>query len=219
MWLGPFTQDIPHPQEDFGAKNSYPVQIARALGYEPCNHAIGGGSNDAIFRIWTEVCDHLNQSNIVIACWTGCHRSEFWHEKSALWLQISPGTQSYLKRVQDPLFLEGRTISEVVVEQDNIIEFGKLWHTFANDQISASNNKLKNILALNASAERLGIRVINFDSFDPVNNKSVKQFEWPVDIDFMKFVDSCGYDHTDWGHYFLDAHNAYAKKVLESLHG
>ena len=38
----------------FGWLNSYPVSVARQLGYEPMNYAISGGSNDAMFRIFIE---------------------------------------------------------------------------------------------------------------------------------------------------------------------
>jgi len=36
----------------YGYFMSYPAQLAQLLGYHPVNHAIPGGSNDAMFRIF-----------------------------------------------------------------------------------------------------------------------------------------------------------------------
>ena len=41
---------VNNPQE-FGYLNSYPVLIAKQLGYIPLNYAISGGSNDAMFSL------------------------------------------------------------------------------------------------------------------------------------------------------------------------
>lgn len=219
MWLDGSTHLVPDPQENFGATNSYPVQIARAMAYIPHNHAIGGGSNDAMFRIWQAQCDQLCSADIVIACWTGRHRSEIWHEHDQLWIQISPGTESYLTRVPDTLFLEGRCVAKTVTDQSSFLDYTKSWQVFANDVISAENNKIKNIHALNALAERRGIRVLNFDSFDPIDHPDVGGYEWPSPTDFMAFAHCRGFRHTINGHYFLDAHTAYADLAMETLRG
>lgn len=219
MWLDDSLKPVADPQENFGALNSYPVQIARAMGFTPHNHAIGGGSNDAVFRIWQAQCDQLQQSDIVIVCWTGRHRSEVWHERNEIWIQISPGTESHLQRSRDWLFLEGRCISQTVTGLASYLDYTKSWQIFANDVISAKNNKIKNISALNALAAQRGIRVVNFDSFDPIDHPGVTGFEWPAAVNFIDFAKKHGFRHTHWGHYFLDAHTAYADLAMETLHG
>jgi len=39
---------------DYELTHCYPAQIAQALGYLPVNRGISGGSNDAMFRLFTE---------------------------------------------------------------------------------------------------------------------------------------------------------------------
>ena len=65
-----------------GTECSYPVKIAKQLGYAPKNYAISGGSNDAMFRIYQEQCSGLDSSDIVIACWSGYNRTEIWNDKN-----------------------------------------------------------------------------------------------------------------------------------------
>lgn len=219
MWLDPELSDIPEPQEDFGLINSYPMRIARALGFHPLNHAISGGSNDAMFRIWAEQCHGLGPNDMVIACWTGGNRSEVWHEKDQMWVEISPGTEVFFKRHKDQLFLQGRCVGDSIADQDFYKQYIKYWQSLACDPVSAGNNKIKNILALNIWATQLGIRVLNFYSFEEMDNTILDQFEWPADQSFMQHANINGFTPTAWGHYFIDAHRSYADLVLESLHG
>ena len=49
------TKDYSPVQEtEYGALYSYPVLLAEMLGYTAHNHAVSGGSNDAMFRIYAE---------------------------------------------------------------------------------------------------------------------------------------------------------------------
>jgi hypothetical protein len=127
--------EISEPGED-DRENSYPMHLARLLGYNPTNCAITGGSNDAIFRLAEE---HHNSYDIIIACWTGCNRTEVWDGQS--WQAIAPG---------------GRPIT---VEQ-----YRQQWLIHGTDDTSGRLNKLKNILAVNSLCDN----VINIDSFWPV---------------------------------------------------
>ena len=77
-----------HPVEQvvWEANNSYPVLLAKMLGYTPLNHAISGGSNDAMFRICTQ---QIHKADIIIACWTGWDRTELWHPEHDSWFNLN----------------------------------------------------------------------------------------------------------------------------------
>jgi hypothetical protein len=127
--------------EIFGAgtedrANSYPMNLANLLGYQPTNMAIPGGSNDAIFRLASQ---HHHDYDVVIACWTGCNRTEVWDGNS--WQAIAPG---------------GRPIS--------VENYRQQWLVHSTNELSGRLNKTKNILAVNAMCKH----VINIDSFWPV---------------------------------------------------
>jgi hypothetical protein len=117
-------------------ENSYPMLLARLLKYQPTNMAILGGSNDAIFRL---AAQYHKEFDVVIACWTGCNRTEVWDGNS--WQAIAPG---------------GRSIS--------VEHYRQQWLMYSTDELSGRLNKIKNILAVNAMCKH----VINIDSFWPV---------------------------------------------------
>lgn len=218
MWHGVGTDLIPDPQEDYGLEHNFAAQISRALGYTPCNHALGGGSNDLIFRVWTDLCGDLTEHDLVIACWTGPNRTEVWHEDDGLWLQISPGTENFLQRTKDTLHLQGRTIPAMVSNHDLVVDYSKKWTLFTCDQ-SAINNKIKNILALNHWAQKLRIPVMNIDSFGPVDHQLVDEFDWPSRQSFLDYCLSKQFLSTPNGHYGLDAHTAFAQSLLADING
>ena len=212
----------------YGAENSYPVLIAQALGYTPKNHAISGGSNDAMFRIFDSQFNHsdqtdsyttsLTQDDIVIACWTGLDRTEIWHGPDQLWVPLCPGGGRVLVREHDPVILEGRCIPKPVRDEELYQNYRQQWIALAVDTVSARLNKIKNILALNAQAQAHGIRVININSFAPVSNfKWPDTAVWPVDVDFFSWAADSGYAKTTAGHYYLPAHRAYADLILAEL--
>lgn len=219
MWLDAAYVSNGYPDEDFGLKNSYPALIGQELGYEIYNYSMGGGCNDAIFRIARELLPTLTNDDLVIACWTGGDRSEIWHGKHNIWLQISPGTTTYLRREIDDVHLSGRTIDIVVDDCDQYVEFTKKWTIFAINDQSSRNNKIKNIIALNDMLTSAGIPAINLDSFDPVDDPALENFFWPEKTNFMEFCNANKFPRTHYGHYFFEAHRAYAHKVLENIHG
>ena len=219
IWLGEEDSGAIGNEEDFGLRHSFASQIAQGLGLQICNHAMGGGSNDAIFRIWMELHETLRPDDVVIACWTGRHRTELWHATEQMWLPISPGARQHRKRQQDALHRQGRMTNQLVRSNDDYARFTDQWHVFANDTVSATNNKIKNIVALNSVAAEHGVRVINIHAFDPVECAIMSRYEWPVDQDFCGFCEQNNYKRTRMYHYFRDAHTAFAQLVLSRLHG
>ena len=172
--------EISKPGED-DRKNSYPMHLARLLGYKPTNMAITGGSNDAIFRLAEE---HHNSYDIIIACWTGCNRTEVWDGHS--WQAIAPGGQ--------PITAES---------------YRQQWLIHGTDDTTGRLNKLKNILALNA----LCPNVINIDSFWPVPCAVSRA----VPESFWDWCCNQNYARTEFGHFELAAHKAFAEYLYKSL--
>lgn len=165
-------------------ENSYAMHLARMMGYEPTNCAITGGSNDAMFRI----CEQTHSEyDIVIACWTGCNRSEVWEEHTGTWHAISPGGAA-----------------------SSLEAYKQQWLMHHTDAVTGRLNKLKNILAMNTMCN-----VINIDSFWPLHFDWPASVYWPVKESFWDWSIAQGYVRTAWGHFGLDAHQNYAKYLYK----
>ena len=148
---------FPYPQATYN--HSYPAIIAKELGYEVNNRSIPGGSNDAMFRLFTE---HNQTADLVIVCWSGYNRSEIWNDQVHKWEALAPGKED----ISGPGYLE----------------YQKQWVMFHTDARVGRLNKIKNILAVNAIAT---CPVVNIDSFWPVDNFIwPSNCYWPVDTTF-----------------------------------
>ena len=203
----------------YGGMNSYPVQLAQKLGYTPFNHAISGGSNDAMYRIF---CDELNQltvDDVVIACWTGGNRGEVFYEQENRWLAISHGDTHTLQIQPDRVLLQGRYIATKIKHHQPFEDYGKQWLVYEGHDQRGQLNKIKNILALNMLAQSRHIPVINIDSFWPILDYTwPSSMNWPVGTkDFMKFCQEHNFTRTEWGHFFLPAHIAFADYIFKNI--
>jgi hypothetical protein len=182
---------------DYEITHCYPAQIARKLGYTAVNRGISGGSNDAMFRLFLN--GTLTPNDIVIACWSGVNRSEVYDKT---WLQLCPGAP---------------------IPKEITPDYFKQWLLYSANTEVGMLNKTKNILALNALAHAQGIRVINIDSFWPVNFWPIVNYVWPntvkwaVDIDFMSWCQRHNFPHTERVHFFKPAHGSFAEHVLENI--
>lgn len=209
--------DIEDPleQTEFEAQNSYPVLLANLLGYTPHNHAISGGSNDAMFRIFTEQFDTLTSQDIVIACWTGFNRSELWHENHQYWTPMRYNEMMYQSRPND-VMKQGVYINKPIVDESLYKSYGKQWLIFEGNDFRGRLNKIKNILALNFLAKSANVRVINIDSFMPVFD-----FQWPSDLYWPDVEDFCCWAKknnqscTAAGHFYLSSHQQYAELLSD----
>ena len=155
----------------FGYFTSYPAQLAQLLGYHPLNHAIPGGSNDAIFRIFETYCNPYKERvkpDVVIACWTGGERTEIWDYEEGEWIGLAGGKTNFSKVIPDKIMLEGQDTGETLDNHNDIIAYQKQWVTHHADRWWGRMNKLKNILALNTMAAQKNIPVIILDSFGSV---------------------------------------------------
>ena len=185
--------------ENYNLTHCYPAQIAQALGYYPVNRGIGGGSNDAMFRLFLE--ETLTPNDIVIACWTGVNRSEIYDQN---WLQLCPGAK---------------------IPKEITLDYFKQWVLYSGNTEVGMLNKTKNIIALNTLAHAQGIRVINIDSFWPVSFLTDIKFSWPdtvswpVSIDFLAWCQQHNFPHTEKVHFFKPAHDSFAEHVLQNIAG
>jgi len=179
--------------DNHGRTRSYPAIIAQALGYNPINQAMSGGSNDAMFRLFTET--KLCNNDIVIACWSGINRSEIFDDR---WIRLVPGWP-----VDD-------------VDPD----YFKYWVAYSTSNEMCMLNKIKNILALNALSHAQGIQVININSFWPVPRFVwPATVQWPVNVDFMSWCRQHDFPHTEQVHFFKPAHDSFAEHVLQNIAG
>jgi hypothetical protein len=200
---------------NFGWQNSYPVLIARQLGYQPLNYAIPGGSNDAMFRIFNEQLDQLTQDDVVIACWTGIDRTEIWHELDRRWLPLSQGQHVFHPLVESEYALSGLNSGGQISLDTEYQAYREQWSRYQINLTSSKLNKLKNILALNSLAQRRSIPVININSFYPI--ECPDYVIWAVDEPFCDWADRNHCTRTDWGHYFLDTHQKFADLVVTNV--
>ena len=199
--------------EEYGYTRSYPAKIAHALGYDVENHAIPGGSNDAMYRIFCSL--PIQPKDIVIACWTGFDRTEVYYEKENRWLQISHGEPNTHVQAPNNIIKQGLNQAPHIVEADEFCSYAKMWTVYEVNNYRGQLNKSKNIEALNARAALQGTIVINFNSFAHIDSQA--HGLWPVNDMFTSWCTEKNFPHTDWGHYFESAHEAFAQYCLKFI--
>lgn len=207
-----------HIDQDYskGFFNSYPAQIASGLGYEIENRSISGGSNDAMFRIFEHHQKDLTEDDIVIACWTGSERTEVYSKEDQCWITYCSGVDTFYKN-QMLHFFDPHKVKDQALYRELL----KQWVTYDSDCWKWRINKIKNMCALNTIAGMRGITVYNIHSFNAIDDTDkydVYGFNWPVhNVEFCKWASENNYLHTDLGHFYLDAHTAFANYVLQSI--
>lgn len=200
---------------NYGYTHSFPVLIAQELGYKPENWAIAGGSNDAMFRIFIEQLPTLTAQDCVIVCWTGINRTEIWHDVDQRWLSFCPNSGHFYPIEPRPYARSGHPVAGNISLEKQYVSFYEQWMKFQCNEVSDRLNKIKNIQALNALAKAHDIPVINIDSFWPV--PCGDNIDWAVTETFVDWAIRNNHPRTDWGHFFLDAHQAYADLVVKNL--
>lgn len=200
--------------DEYGYTRSYPAKIAQALGYEIENHAIPGGSNDAMYRIFCSL--PITTGDIVIACWTGPDRTEVFYEQEQRWIQISHGVPNTHNQIGNKIAKQGINLGGHIPEADAFKEYAKQWTMFEVNGFRGQLNKAKNIEALNARASCQNITVINIDSFARADCQSYGL--WPFEGNtFCNWCLEQQVPHTDWGHYFEPVHQEFADLCLKNI--
>ena len=220
MYLDPECEE---DDAEYGASNSYPVLLANMLGYTPHNHAISGGSNDAMFRIYTEQEQHYE---LIIACWTGRDRGEYFHPTHKQWITLNYGQGDSLLRKPNDVLKQGKEVPGAIEDKEIYEDYGKRWLTIEGNEQRGSNNRMKNILALNLLARARGTKVINLDSFQGQHERRGESFIWPKEVyrpvngpanEFINYCTKRNYPSEPRGHYFRPAHLDYAQFIKHKL--
>lgn len=210
----------PLEETEYGALYSYPVILAKMLGYTAHNHAVSGGSNDAMFRIYAE---QSQTYDLVIACWTGQDRGEVLHHKHNYWIPINASGVGLTQQESNSVLKQGITTEKLIDDKEIYNEYGKQWINFEINNERTFNNKIKNIMSLNMLAQSKGTKVINLESFGgfypPI-------FEYPTEIvwvtnniddEFINFCTRNCFPKEPSGHYFKPAHQAYAEYTKQKV--
>tara|TARA_R110000803_G_scaffold374_1_gene1333 strand:+ start:681 stop:1409 length:729 start_codon:yes stop_codon:yes gene_type:complete len=205
---------------EYGAQHSYPVLLAKMLGYTAHNHAISGGSNDAMYRIYAEQEQH---HDLIIACWTGSDRGEVYHSEHEYWVPINVGHGDSFTKTPNDILKQGRNVLTKLKNFEQYEDYGKQWLTFEGNEQRGFNNKVKNILALNSLAKSKDTRVINLESF---GGFYPPRFSYPTEIvwatnkmedEFINFCTINCFPKESSGHYFKPAHQAYAEYTKQKV--
>tara|TARA_Y100000992_G_C21249341_1_gene485008 strand:- start:354 stop:1070 length:717 start_codon:yes stop_codon:yes gene_type:complete len=212
-----------HEDPEYGAQNSYPIILAELLGYTPHNHAISGGSNDAMFRIYTEQEQHFD---LIIACWTGMDRGEYFHPTHKQWIPINYGEGESFIRKSSEVLKQGIPVGIEINDKQMYEDYGKQWLAVEGNEQRGFTNRLKNILALNSLAQHRDTKVINCDSFQGQHVRRDKPFRWPESVyrplngsrdEFVGYCTVKGFPNEPRGHYYRPAHESYALHIKHKL--
>lgn len=173
---------------------SYPSRLASKMGYDIDNKAIRGGSNDAMFRIFESEYSKLNSNDLVIACWTGINRTEFFDQVTGSFISVN--TSSNFKNQLKVAF--------------------ESWVLFQTNESSCRLNKIKNIIALNSLASSRNLKVINIHSFWPIEDfVFAANIDFPINHDnFWDWAIQQNFAKTTNGHFGSEAHTAFADYIL-----
>ena len=218
---------------------SYPCQLARALGYKnTLNHSIGGHSNDAIFRWVTENAHNINADDLVILCWSELARSEIWSDSAQQWLYfVRAGNNDETYRpwnslVEWPNALQGM----IGRESDHVLPPGlgdrhlALWQEwqknlgFDKDRKTIKLNWIKNVLAANLVLHQRGVMAMNICSvydvhacLDRLPDELANQW-WPVGATvFRNWALDQGFNEDQRYHLPMTAHTAFADHVYTQI--
>lgn len=210
------------PDPSIGYQKSYPAQIAQDLGYEFENHSLYGGSNDSIFRIFVEQFDRLSSDSLVLACWTGYERTEIYHDTDQQWVQITPNSKKFNLREKSSWAPQGMFVDRYITDQVWYVKYTDYWQRYALDEngFFAKLNAVKNIMALNSLARTKNIKVLNFQSFLPIEQywPMISHFYWPMgSYDFSSWCRDHGHLPGPKLHFRAESHRRFADTVLDKL--
>lgn len=219
------TSQIVYTKFTYGFHHSYPAIIARGLGYnEIHNHAIPGGSTDAMVRIFGGMSDTIRpEQDIVIACWTGGDRTEYYDQEEDLWIQLSVGSKGFLRTRKSTIALQGSFFEDSHVNETYISK-RKQWVLDSSAE-SCNRRLITNVIGLNEQAQMLGIKVMNLVSFYcpdcSLRDRNISRFWWPVGFDskstFLSYIQDLGHKKDATGHFLEAAHRDYAETVLNKI--
>lgn len=220
-----------YDRRTYGYHHSYPAIIGKQLGYRDIhNHSLASGSTDSMVRIFHEVVDTIDPArDLVIACWTGGDRSEYWDQDHQLWVQLTANKPGFHLLQPSPIALQGLMHGNVITT-DRFQQEHHKWVMESNHQLALQRLE-NNMRVLNAAAQDRQLRLMNLCSFTigyfpQVDGKTprpdysaVSHHWWPVGtkITFLEYSKKKGFKADDWGHFKQDAHESFAAFVLDHI--
>ena len=215
----------------YGYHHSYPAIISKQLGYQDIhNHSILGGGTYAMVRVFRQVIDTVDPvEDLVIACWTGGDRTEYWDEEHGLWIQLSAHKTGFHLLRDSPIALQGLHQPEHIVTS-RFQEEHRKWVMESSYQ-SAQERLERNMRVMNEIAQDHNLRVMNICSFTMgwfpevdyrgcwPDYSTVQQYWWPTGtrISFLEYSKKKGFKADEWGHFKQDAHESFAGFVLDCI--
>lgn len=220
-----------YDRRTYGYHHSYAAIVGRELGYTDIhNHSLLGGSTDAMIRIFREVVDAIDPDrDLVIACWTGGDRTEYWEPDYGIWVQLSAHKTGFQLLQPSDIALQGFINGDHLVTERFQQEQRK-WVLEASYE-SAMQRLATNMLIMNQLAQDRRIRLMNLCSFTTgwfpeVDKKGcwpsysqVKDYWWPTGtkVSFLEFCKKQKFMPDAWGHYAEPAHQAFAAMILDKI--
>jgi hypothetical protein len=204
--------------------HSYPALIAQDLGYEIHNHAIPGGSNDAIFRILIDIHQSITDQDMIIFCWIGAGRVEIYSDDDDQWLQFSVGRQTFNVIEPHDVARQGQATGALVRDHDGWSDYKQQWQKrwLGIADRNEKAQEYRNMLAAHYLASTRTQRIINIRSFAGYDHPycdTARHFHWPIKHEeFWQWCHDRQFAHTDWGHFGAEAHRAFADYILDRLH-
>jgi len=215
---------------DFNLNNSFAALLGKKMGYNVINLAFPGGSNDSIFRTCHRLLDSTEgedplswqrstvplkpspwipqpkfdqDQDIIFVSWTGEERLEVFDTNNSEWMNYSVGASLTASKFNRH-------------HRDFYNSYIRFW---CSADETGYNNKLKNVLALDAYAKYRGAVVIHHDSFALFKFMIKNDLLWlNPSSTFVNWAEENDYDHSsEWYHYCLDAHKDYANKLYGEL--
>lgn len=223
--------DCVYDKTTYGYHHSYAAIVGRELGYiDIHNHSIPGGSTDAMLRIFREIVDTIDPDrDLVIACWTGGDRSEYWEPDHEIWVQLTANKTGFRLLRPSIIALQGLPVGDNVVTE-RFQQQQRKW-VLESSFDSAMRRLETNMLAMNQLARDREIRLMNLCSFTIghfpeitikghwPDYSQVGDYWWPIGTwtSFLEFCKKRGFKPDMWGHHDEPAHRAFADMILDKI--
>lgn len=203
---------------------SYPALLAKDLGHDIENHAIPGGSNDAIFRALFEVSPHIRSDDMIVFCWTVASRAEIWSADDQQYLAFAPGCMKFHRLEPHAVARQGRFYGELIKDHTGWMDFQRRWQMrFLDSQLRNEQlQDIRNIIAANELARPLCSTVLNIRSAGNLHDAYaavIEKYRWPVGVhnDFWRFCREQDLPPTAQGHFGHRAHRLFADHIKKCM--
>lgn len=171
---------------------SWPFQLASKLNYNVVNLALGGASNDRIFRTTIEYLNTHNKPDLIVIGWTGFNRAE-----------LSSADGMYLRLTNN------RCLPDTLELDKDLTNIHKFWFVNLHNEYISYRNWIHYILHLQMYFDHANIKYRFFSAFDNYIN------EFLTESDLALELADHSYQWRDRNKYapFRDIHQEYQELV------